>query len=953
MRHFVRRSLLAQLLGVYLLFVATVLGVDLEVNSVVQQQVQTEVQTTDLALAQEVALETGSTLRGAQAALTELSSLAAVRDGNVGAMASAFQVFKAARQDVDLVYWLDAQGMLQVSAPADVRTLGQDLSGQQIFQRARGAAGPIVEDGVTDFTTYAAAMTMATPVRDRAGRLRGILAMSLRLDQLSEPLRTIIQAQARQGQHLLISVVDAQGRLVATPESERILQPVLDALPGATAALAGQTTTRTGDDPQGQQWLYSAAPIRDVRWAVVVQRPTAEALAAVLPFRTWITAAAGLFALGGILFWLVLLRRVVRPLHALAARHAALPAPLTSPAPARPVLAMSPAITERADEIGGLARSLSRLEHDVTSQLGELRTLLDTSNAVVTSLDPRAVGGTIIREVRRLVDVQAAAVLVPEEDGVLRVLVSAGRGERHDRAVNVRPDDLTLPAALALHDGRPVQMIATDAGPFPPLAYAEGFRAVLAIPIISRHVGGVVLVVHRTQPQRFTAHEVDLLLTFANYATLAWEHAVLYERSDERLRIVARENERLYHQARAEKQTLAAIMRSMSDGLILTDVAGRVLYANPGASAMTGLPLAALEGGHIDAIHEALHATARDRAAYAQLLARVRAGELSTWLLDTDADGADRAFNLRLFVVRDDAGGEIGRGLLLRDVTREREIDQFKTTLLGAVGHELRTPLTTIKGYASTLLQTDVVWPPDDQRHFLHTISAEADRLAALVSNLLDVSRLEAGLLLLRRVPWRLEELVDSALRRLHAPTLEITVDIPPDLPALEVDRARIEVVLHNLLANALTYGNGQVGITAEPSADAVLVRVTDNGPGIGDDELPHIFERFYRARHGHQQRSGGTGLGLAICKAFVEAHGGVIRAESGAHGTAITFTIPAPTVPAPVPAPTVPDHSPTDHSPTDHSPTDHSPPPVPTVAGQSYAGATRHGDTTGAPGVS
>lgn len=933
MFHFVRRSLLAPLLAVYLLFVATVLGVDLEVNAVVQQQVQTEVQTTDLALAQEVALETGSTLRGAQAALVELSGLAAVRDGNTGAMASAFQVFKAARQDVDLVYWLDAQGMLRVSAPADIRTLGQDLSGQQIFQRARGAASPVVEDGVTDFTTYAAAMTMAMPVRDRAGRLRGILVMSLRLDQLSEPLRTIIQAQARQGQHLLISVVDAQGRLVATPESERILQPVLDELPGATAALAGQTATRTGGDPRGQQWLYSAAPIRGVRWAVVVQRPTAEVLAAVLPFRTWITAAAGLFALGGILFWLVLLRRVVRPLHALAARHAALPAMLPAPpAPARPALAPSPALTDRADEIGGLARSLSRLEHDVVSQLAELRTLLDTSNAVVTSLDPRAVGGIIIREVRRLVDVQAAAVLVPEEDGVLRVLVSAGRGERHDRAVHVRPDDLTLPAALALHDGRPAQMIATDAGPFPPLAYAEGFRAVLAIPIISRHVGGVVLVVHRTQPQRFTAHEVDLLLTFANYATLAWEHAVLYERSDERLRVVARENERLYHQAMAEKQTLAAIMRSMSDGLILTDVAGRVLYANPGASAMTGLPMAALDGSHIDAIHEALHATARDRAAYAQVLARVRAGEVSTWLLETDADGADRAFNLRLFAVRDDAGGAIGRGLLLRDVTRERELDQFKTTLLGAVGHELRTPLTTIKGYASTLLQTDVVWSPDDQRHFLHTISAEADRLAALVSNLLDVSRLEAGLLLLRRAPWRLEDLVASALRRLHAPTLDLTVDIPPDLPALDVDRARIEVVLHNLLANALTYGNGRVGITAEPSADAVLVRVTDNGPGIGDDELPHIFERFYRARHGHQQRSGGTGLGLAICKAFVEAHGGAIRAESDARGTAITFTIPAPTVPAPCPAA--------------HS----SLPLVPPVAGRSYAGATRHGDTTGAP---
>jgi PAS domain-containing protein len=233
------------------------------------------------------------------------------------------------------------------------------------------------------------------------------------------------------------------------------------------------------------------------------------------------------------------------------------------------------------NQLPGAADALAR--HTVTRTDGHLRTLLDTSSAVVTSLDPRAVGGTIIGEAQRLVDVQAATALVPDEDGVLRVLVSDGRDEHYQHAVRIRPDGLGSPAALALRDGRAVQLVAGNGSSFPPLSYAEGFQAVLAIPIISRHVGGVVLVMHRTQPQRFTAHGGDLLLTFANYATLAWEHAVLYERSDERLREVARENERLYRQATAEKQTLAAIMRSMSDGLILTSVEGRVLYANPGA----------------------------------------------------------------------------------------------------------------------------------------------------------------------------------------------------------------------------------------------------------------------------------------------------------------------------------------------------------------------------------
>ncbi len=125
-------------------------------------------------------------------------------------------------------------------------------------------------------------------------------------------------------------------------------------------------------------------------------------------------------------------------------------------------------------------------------------------------------------------------------------------------------------------------------------------------------------------------------------------------------------------------------------------------------------------------------------------------------VVEISRDGRRRAIHLRLFDVGDESGKVIGRGLLLRDVTREREIDEFKSALLAAVGHELRTPLAAIKGHASTLLQHDVTWSTTDQRHFLQTISGEADRLAKLVSNLLDLSRQEAGLLLLNRGPARL-----------------------------------------------------------------------------------------------------------------------------------------------------------------------------------------------------
>lgn len=874
----------------YSLFVALVLGIDLKVNAVARQQVMSQFQTSDLALAQEIALDTDSQLSSAIQALEQLSRLRVIRTGRVGSMPGAFRAFKSARRDLDLVYWLTPDSHLRVSVPTDFRTLGAAFSNQKLFRHAvaqRGTVRPVIEDGIVDLTTFNAVLTILLPIHAH-GHLTGVLGANLKLDDLNQSFSPVVASQVQHHQHVRISILDDAGRLIGTDELERLLQPAAATLPGAQAALRGRAATRVAADSRGERWLYTAVPVRSAHWAVVVQRSETDALSAVSAFQRWVTIAAALFALGGLLFWLVLLLRVVRPLRQLARYYLSRP---VGGLLARPRLPL----TGRLDEVGALARSLDRLDHDVEMQLAELHTLLETSNAVVTSLDPIAVGRTIIREVRRLVDIQAAAVFVPDDDGVFRVLVSEGWEEGYDAATGIHLDDLSLPPALALRVGRPVQRVAGDDEPFPASSARAGFQVMLSIPIISRRVGGVVLVVHRARAQRFSEQEVELLLTFANYATLAWEHAVLYERSDERLREVARENEKLYRDATAEKQTLAAIMSSMNDGLILTSVDGQVLYANPSAGVMLGRSKEDLAGAHIDRIYDMLRGLAHDPDDWDAALGEARSAGRTSWLLETDRDGRYQAINLRVFDVHDDGNHIIGRGLILGDVTREREVDQFKTTLLGAVGHELRTPLATIKGYASTLLQNDVAWPPDDQTHFLRTISGEADRLAQLVNNILDLSRSDAGLLPLHRVSCRLDDLIGGAVARLPMPVQDLSLDIPPWLPSVLVDRARVEVVVQNLLTNALSYGNGRVQISAGQRENMIVVCVRDNGPGIRPDELPRIFDRFYRASAG-TNRSGGTGLGLAICRAFIHAHRGEIWAESGDTGTTISFSLPVDT---------------------------------------------------------
>ncbi len=901
-----RRSLLVQLVSVYLLFVMIVLFAGIVANAIVEQRLRHDVEASDQALAQEIALDTSIKLQGAESSLAELGPLAS-RAGTPGAMADTFQAFMAARSEIEHVYWLDKLGVIRVSMKRDRdskqlrpddASIGSLFSPPGVVERAvmETRAAPIFEVGIalTSKSVTTPGVIIAYPVCAGNicgnGGLVGIVAMSLSLDDLSAPLTQVIKDQLAQNRQLDISIIDAQGVLIASPQKDHLMWTVLPGLPGADQALQGRSDSQLGMGPDNHEWLFSAVPVPEAGWAVVVQRPTAEALEVVAQFHLWLLTAALIFAIGVLVFWLLLMNRVIRPLHTLALQHKELPTT------GEPLLTAAPRLTEREDEVGGLARSLGRLERDVRAQLGELQTLLETSTAVVGSLDPQAVVGAIIREVRRLVDVQAASVLVPNDEGVLRVLVSEGHTEHYNRVLSLFPENASSAAVLALRDGKPVQKLLNPELPTPALSAEEGFRAVLAIPIVSRYVGGVVLLVHRTEPQPFSKNEVDLLLTFANHATLAWEHAVLYERSDTRLREIALENERLYRQTVSEKQTLSAIMDSIHDGLVLTGVDGTMLYANRGASAITGVPVVRLEGGHINVIHEILRMKTDDPERYD--LSRNRAeqtepGESSGWMAETTREHGSLAINLRLFDVYDDAGEVIGRGLLLRDVTQEHELDRFKSTLLAAVGHELRTPLTAIKGHASTLLQHDVAWTAQEQQQSLQTISDEASRLAQLVTNLLDLSRLQSGLLALHHESCLLADVITAAVIRLNDNMPQPTIALADDLPPVEVDAARIEVVIQNLIENAANYGGGAVTLRATLQGSQVLVEVTDNGPGIEQGDLPHIFERVYRAPSVQQQHVGGTGLGLAICRAFVEAHGGSIWVSSGQEGATFSFTLP------------------------------------------------------------
>ncbi len=245
-----------------------------------------------------------------------------------------------------------------------------------------------------------------------------------------------------------------------------------------------------------------------------------------------------------------------------------------------------------------------------------------------------------------------------------------------------------------------------------------------------------------------------------------------------------------------------------------------------------------------------------------------------------------------------------------------KELDRMKTELLSTVSHELRTPLGSIKGYATTLLTHASKLKKDEQREFLEIIDSEADRLRELIENLLDMSRLEAGVLRIDREPARLGASARDAARKVQLATTSHVVEVswPAEDPMVTADMRRIYQVVQNLLTNAVKYSpdGGSIALTAHRERRNLVVSVTDQGLGMPIAELDRIFDRFHRVQGEDSRRIGGTGLGLAICKGLVEAHGGRIWAESQGAGKGSTFRFTLPLVPeaADVAVPATPSRS-------------------------------------------
>ncbi len=243
-------------------------------------------------------------------------------------------------------------------------------------------------------------------------------------------------------------------------------------------------------------------------------------------------------------------------------------------------------------------------------------------------------------------------------------------------------------------------------------------------------------------------------------------------------------------------------------------------------------------------------------------------------------------YNLKLLVVEAESRREAERA------------NEIKSEFLAMISHELRTPLTSIIGFTTTMLAKDVHWEPEEQLDFIQTIQSEGFRLQELIDHLLDLSRLEAGILPISPEPVSLYDIMEDAMPQLHTLTSgkTLTMQIPSNLPNINADKKRISQVLVNLVRNsaAYAYRGTEIKITALIQKKHLQINVIDQGPGIPSTDHKRVFRAFQRGTNGENGMLKGAGLGLAICKGLVDAHNGRIWIKKkSTPGTTVCFTLP------------------------------------------------------------
>ncbi len=511
--------------------------------------------------------------------------------------------------------------------------------------------------------------------------------------------------------------------------------------------------------------------------------------------------------------------------------------------------------------------------------------LLEIARRMTQELDLERLLVRILRLSTEILAGSAGLVLLRDAEGAWKASTSYGINPailRQLTPILSKIPDHEDPARFELPEvNRILQEVARNV--------SLGLLTGVGLPLIAHQRVIGVIFIFRSYAGRFSRDEVSLLQSFADQAAIAVNNAQVYQ------------------QSQRERQRMSGILDAVADGLLILKPSHTIERANPALASMFGLPAEWFQGRRHG---EVIRWVRRNQG---MTLAEAEAGG---WPLTSNATiyvEGDLARDLEP-VLESQAAGYLPVGItyspvvspegnllniicVVRDLTRFREAEELKDTFISVVSHELKTPVALIKGYVSTLRREDASWDTEIVQDSLEIIEEEADRLNEMIENLLDASRLQAGGIKLNRSDVNLPKLVERMLERFQpqAERHQIVLDFEEYFPVILADEDRLAQVFSNLIGNAIKYApdGGEIRIAGRSLANQVVICVSDQGPGIAPGDIPHIFDRFYRAERAAKTTKG-AGLGLYLSRAVVEAHGGRVWVDPRAgEGARICFSLP------------------------------------------------------------
>ena len=559
-------------------------------------------------------------------------------------------------------------------------------------------------------------------------------------------------------------------------------------------------------------------------------------------------------------------------------------------------------------------RKSDRLRAENETLRARLASLTEAILRISEDLDLDTVLQEVTDSARSLTDARYSAIITLDDAGELQDLLFSGLTPEEKQVLMEYPEPITLFKYLTgiqepLRSRDFVAHLRSLGLPAfrPPIGTFLGTR----IRVGDKHVGNIFLA-EKDGGLDFTREDEETLDMFAAQAAMAITNA------------------RRYRDEQRAKADLEALVNTSPVGVLVFDartrevvkfnqeahriVGGTAGQHHPFEQSLKTMNWRRMDGQEIPHAELPLERAIRSGE-------MVRAEEIVIHL----SDGEPVSTLINTTPIYSETGGIVSVVATIQDITPLEELERLRAEFLGMVSHELRTPLASIKGTAATVLGTSSPLDPAETRQFFRIVEEQADHMRDLISNLLDLTRIEAGTLSVAPEPTDVAAVIaqarDAFLSSGYRNSIE--VDLLPDLPRIGADRQRVAQVLYNIFSNAAKYSRewSTIRVTAALEDLYVVVSVTDEGRGIAAEHMPHLFSKFSRIDGDDGRRIGGYGLGLAICKGIVEAHGGRIWAESDGpgRGTRFTFTIPAAAgvgasaITDPTPVPTRSERAPTD----------------------------------------